>query len=265
VISIAMATYNGERFLEEQLRTLSEQVKLTDEAVFCDGASTDRTPEILAQFAKRAPFPVRLVINDQRLSWRENFIKAASLCASDYIAFCDQDDVWLPGNLSVVSRYLGSDRCILLQHGYRLIDDDGNFISGGTRYAQADLEVLWGINFVSLQVFHRSLLEFSRLWELSVDRFAGATMEHDNWIAFLGSLFHKTLPIDDELVYYRQHNTNVAGLTHPVSAVSINETYPQRIERLQAAFRDYRQGLYQAQGRRGAREAIADLVYGVAN
>ena len=90
-------------------------------------------------------------------------------------------------------------------------------------------------------------------------------MEHDNWIAFLGSLFHKTLVIDDELVYYRQHNTNVVGCAHPVSAVNINETYPQRIERLQAAFRDYGQGLYQAQGRRGAREAIADLVYGVAN
>jgi glycosyltransferase involved in cell wall biosynthesis len=105
VISIAMATYNGERFLEEQLRTLGEQVKLPDEVVVCDDGSTDRTLEILVQFAERAPFRVRLVINDQRLGWRENFLKAASLCTSDYIAFCDQDDVWLPDKLSVVSRY----------------------------------------------------------------------------------------------------------------------------------------------------------------
>ena len=93
MISIAMATYNGERFLEEQLRTLSEQVKLTDEAVFCDGASTDRTPEILVQFAKRAPFPVRLVINDRQLGWREHFLKDASLYTYDYIALFDQDAV----------------------------------------------------------------------------------------------------------------------------------------------------------------------------
>jgi glycosyltransferase involved in cell wall biosynthesis len=310
VISIAMATYNGERFLEEQLRTLSEQVKLPDEVVVCDDASTDRTLEILAQFAKRAPFPVRLVINDQRLGWQENFLKAASLCTSDYIAFCDHDDVWLPDKLSVVYRYLDGDRCILLQHGYRLIDDDGNFISDGIRYAQAGREVLWRINFGFSQVFHRSLLEFLRLWELSVDFFAEARMGHNNWIAFLGSLFDKTLAIDDELAYYRQHNTNVVGLAHPVSAVNIKLklstilsrfysrgpqvseeqarllgghlqyyrevgrhqsrrliAYPSesRIERLQAAFRNYRQGLYQAQGRRGAREAIADLVYGVAN
>jgi glycosyltransferase involved in cell wall biosynthesis len=154
VIAIAVATYNGERFLEQQLRTLSEQVKLPDEVVVCDDASTDRTPEILAQFARRAPFPVRLVINDQRLGWRENFLKPASLCTSDYIAFCDQDDVCLPDKLSVVSRYLDRDRCILLQHGYRLIDDDGNFISGDVKYAQAGRDVLWRINFGFSLVFH---------------------------------------------------------------------------------------------------------------
>ena len=339
-ISIAMATYNGERFLEKQLRSLSEQVRLPDEVVICDDASTDRTPEILAQFAKLATFPVRLVINDPRLGWRENFMKAASLCTSDYIAFCDQDDIWVPDKLSVVSRYLDSDRCILLQHGYRLIDDDGNSISDDIKYARSGPEALWRINFGFTQVFHRSLLEFSHLWEASVDIFAEGG--HDGWIAFLASLHDETIVIDDVLVYYRQHNTNAVGFVHPASAVNIKRNLsailsrfydrggefqkkrqrmiydmqrralaaaareriielimPQvseeqarslsrhlqyyrevgryqsqrlivyfsesRTERLQAAFRNYRQGLYQAQGRRGARDAIADLVYGVAN
>jgi glycosyltransferase involved in cell wall biosynthesis len=342
MISIAMTTYNGERFLEKQLRSLSEQVRLPDEVVVCDDASTDRTPEILAQFAKRAPFPVRLVINDCRLGYRENFLKAASICTSDYIAFCDQDDVWLPDKLSVVSRYLDSDRCILLQHGYRLIDDDGNFISGDIKYARAGRDVLWRINFGFSLVFHRSLLEFSHLWELSVSHFDEAKVGHDSWIAFLGSLFDKTLVIDDVLVYYRQHNNNVSGFLNPASAVNVKHNVstilsraygrgeefekkrqgmihnmrrramaaasreriielilPQvseeqarslcrhlqyyrevgryqsqrlltylsdsRTERLRAAYSNYRQGLYQAQGRRGARDAIADFVYGVAN
>jgi glycosyltransferase involved in cell wall biosynthesis len=99
-----MAAYNGQRFLEEQVLTLSEQVRLPDEVVICDDASTDRTPEILAHFARRAPFPVRLVINDQRLGWRENFLKSASLCTYDYIALCDQYDLWLLDKLPVVSR-----------------------------------------------------------------------------------------------------------------------------------------------------------------
>jgi glycosyltransferase involved in cell wall biosynthesis len=104
VISIAMAAYNGQRFLEEQLRTLSEQVRLPDEVVICDDASTDRTPEILAHFARLTPFPVRLIINDQRLGWRQNFLKSASLCTFDYIALYDQYYVCLPDNLTVVSR-----------------------------------------------------------------------------------------------------------------------------------------------------------------
>jgi glycosyltransferase involved in cell wall biosynthesis len=54
MISIEMTTYNGERFLEEQLRSLTEQTTLPNELVVCDHGSTDRTPEILAQFAKRA-------------------------------------------------------------------------------------------------------------------------------------------------------------------------------------------------------------------
>ena len=63
MISIAMTTYNGERFLEEQLRSINEQTTLPNELVVCDDGSTDRTLEILAQFAKRALFPVRIIIN----------------------------------------------------------------------------------------------------------------------------------------------------------------------------------------------------------
>jgi hypothetical protein len=62
MISIATTTYNGERFLEELLRSLIEQTTLPNELVVCDDGLTDRTPEILAQFAKRASFPVRIVI-----------------------------------------------------------------------------------------------------------------------------------------------------------------------------------------------------------
>jgi glycosyltransferase involved in cell wall biosynthesis len=347
VISIAMATYNGERFLEEQLSSLNAQDRLPNELVVCDDGSTDQTSEILAQFAKRASFPVRLFNNGQQLGWRANFLKAASLCTSEYIAFCDQDDIWLREKLSVVSRYLEGGRCIVLQHGYRLIDDDGNLISGDIKYSRGDREALWRINFGFSQVFHRSLLKFSNLWELSIDAYAvdivaEPRMGHDNWIAFLGSLFGEPLVIDDALVYYRQHKKNAIGFAEPVSAISVKYNLstilsrfygggdefqkkrqrmirviqgramaaiareriieliiPQvsdeqvrslrvhlqyyselgqyqsqrlvaylsqsRAERLQAAFRNFRQGLYQAQGRRGAREAIADIVYGVAS
>ena len=64
MISIAMTTYYGERFLEEERRSLTEQTTLPNELVVFDDGSTDRTPEILAQFAKRASFPARIVIKE---------------------------------------------------------------------------------------------------------------------------------------------------------------------------------------------------------
>ena len=216
-----MATYNGERFLEQQLCSLNEQTILPNELVVCDDGSSDRTPEILAQFRGRALFPVQLVINERRLGWRENFLKAASLCTSDYIAFCDQDDIWLPGKISVVSPYLDEDRCRLLQHGFRLIDREGKFVSGELKYDEIKYagpahDVRWRVNYGMTQIFHRSLLQFWHLWEFSEDHFiAGGKMAHDQWVAFLGSLFDKTITIDDVLIYYRQHDTNIIGFRLP--------------------------------------------------
>ena len=143
VISIAMATYNGEKFLEQQLQSLSKQTRLPAELVVCDDASGDATVDIVTRFSKTAPFPVKLVVNEQRLGWRGNFLKAASLCTSEYIAFCDQDDIWLPEKLAVVQAHLEKDRPTLLQHGYRMIDSAGAVISGPLTYEHLERNAPW--------------------------------------------------------------------------------------------------------------------------
>lgn len=217
MISVAMATYNGERFLEEQLRSLGEQTTLPDELVVCDDTSTDRTTQILAQFAKRASFPVKLFTNDQRLGWRKNFLKAARLCTSEYIAFCDQDDVWLKEKLAVVELYLRRNQCMLLQHGFRLVNEEGKVVSDDMDWKNLELyEAPWRHSYGLTQVFHRSLLEFSDLWELSEDHFErGHRMGHDHWTRFLASLLGQTLSIKEVLLLYRQHANSVVGWWSP--------------------------------------------------
>ena len=101
-----MATYNGEKFLEQQLQSLSKQTRLPAELVICDDTSSDATVDIIKRFSETAPFPVKLVVNEERLGWRGNFLKAASLCVSEYIAYCDQDDIWLPEKLATVQAHL---------------------------------------------------------------------------------------------------------------------------------------------------------------
>lgn len=119
-ISVAMATYNGARFLSEQLESLARQSELPCELVICDDGSTDETLQVLGRFADQAPFPVRVVRNDRNLGFADTFLRAASLCEGDAIAFCDQDDVWLPNKLADVSvafqRYPGT--ALVLQRAY---------------------------------------------------------------------------------------------------------------------------------------------------
>ncbi len=93
-ISIAMAVYNGDRFIGEQLESFVRQTRLPDELVVSDNASTDRTVEIVRDFAARAPFPVRLYNNDSNLGVTKNFERAIRECSGDTIFLSDCDDVW---------------------------------------------------------------------------------------------------------------------------------------------------------------------------
>ena len=104
-ISVAMCTYNGEKYLREQLDSIASQTRLPVELVICDDRSTDSTTDIIHNFADSAPFSVRFNLNPVNLGGTakgitKNFEQASRLCTGDLIAFCDQDDVWLPQKLA---------------------------------------------------------------------------------------------------------------------------------------------------------------------
>ena len=98
--SVALITYNGEKYLRRQLDSLAAQTCLPDELVVCDDGSTDQTLEILCSFAATAPFSVRVFQNERNLGPGFNFRKVFSQCQSEVTFFCDQDDVWLPDKLA---------------------------------------------------------------------------------------------------------------------------------------------------------------------
>ena len=107
--SIALCTYNGEKYLQEQLDSLASQTRLPDELVVCDDFSTDKTIEILEAFAKTAPFSVQLFQNEQNLGFNRNFENASLKCIMDVIFFCDQDDIWEPEKIQSYMELFESD------------------------------------------------------------------------------------------------------------------------------------------------------------
>ena len=121
-----MATYNGARFIRQQLESFSRQTFLPDELIVCDDGSTDSTVSIVSDFCRSAQFPVVLVQNPQRLGYTANFLQAARMCCGDLIAFSDQDDEWLPHKLSRILQATRDSDALVFAHSAAWIDENGN-------------------------------------------------------------------------------------------------------------------------------------------
>ncbi len=100
-----MCTYNGERYLVEQLQSIAKQTRLPFELVIFDDCSTDSTIAIIKKFAESVPFEVKLIENPKNIGSAKkgvtrNFENASRLCRGDFIALCDQDDIWFPEKMA---------------------------------------------------------------------------------------------------------------------------------------------------------------------
>lgn len=104
-ISVAMCTYNGSKFVGEQMESIAKQTRLPAELIVIDDCSTDTTAEIVREFAKTAPFPVQVHVNARNIGGSskgitKNFEAATALCQGEFIVPCDQDDIWVAEKLA---------------------------------------------------------------------------------------------------------------------------------------------------------------------
>ncbi len=98
-VTVALCTYNGEKYLIEQLDSIFNQTCAIDEVIICDDGSTDKTIEIITQYQIHYPSIIHLVKNGENLGYAKNFEKALSLATGDMIFLSDQDDKWLPNKV----------------------------------------------------------------------------------------------------------------------------------------------------------------------
>jgi glycosyltransferase involved in cell wall biosynthesis len=228
-ISIALCTYNGERYLKEQLDSFLRQKLLPYEIVACDDASTDSTVEILEDFARTAPFPIRIYRSEHNLGLIQNFSKAASLCTGDYVAFSDQDDIWLPDRLNAsfhrmkeAEREYGSDIPLLVYSDLSLIDSEGRCI----RPSFMKYQKMWHSDHGLLRILlaqntiagNTSLCN-KVLMQVSLP-FPEVITNHDGWFALVAASIGKIFFIPEALVLYRQHESNAVG-AGPTQKVNI--------------------------------------------
>lgn len=217
-VSVAMATYNGQKHIRRQLESLAAQSHPPAELVITDDGSKDDTLSILDDFAKSSSFPVRAYRNESRLGYRANFMRAATLCGSDLIAFCDQDDNWYPNKLAACVSRFTEPEMLLVYHNADVVLDDGRrtgnlnaFSAGRAVSLPLSLKPL-GHVLGFTQVFRNSLLKLTDLWPMSIDhQFDNERMAHDQWFYFLASVLGKIGYLDEPLAAYVQHGQNTYG------------------------------------------------------
>lgn len=217
-ISIAMATYNGGRYIREQLDSLAAQTVLPLELIITDDGSTDDTLAIIGEFAKSAPFQVQIVRNETRLEYRANFMKCATLCTGDLIAFCDQDDIWFRQKLERQLSHFADSTVFLSCHNVQLIDQQGRDLGRSLQQFRSSLPFsYWSASPFAYaqgftQVFRRQLLSFFWLWDSSIDHnIITERMAHDQWYFFLALVIGFVKYDREPLALYRQHDSNASG------------------------------------------------------
>jgi len=203
-ISIAMATYNGEEYLEEQLISFLSQTRHPDELVVCDDCSSDKTTEILKSFSARSPFEVRIYKNDQNLGFLKNFEKALSLVDGDWVALSDQDDVWLPNKLEVLeSTALKDKKALVITHD--------KFVANGQLEVQSEthMELLSAANSKNVRMIAGCATFLRANFLSTVLPIPSSAKAHDVWIH---SLAHRISGarrhVDVPLLIYRRHQSN---------------------------------------------------------
>lgn len=218
-ISIALGTYNGQRFLGEQLDSLRRQTLLPCEVVISDDGSSDGTWEIIERFRGEAPFPVRAQRNKENLGWQENFVRTALRCEGQWVAFCDQDDVWLPEKLERVAACIRQHpNVVMVVHSAALALENLE-LSGGKLPDIRKFSVVERLHSQPLitqlgfaTCFKRELLEEVPVELRPCDpNIPERKQSHDQLITLLANATGAVAYLPEVLAIYRRHGTAATG------------------------------------------------------
>jgi len=226
--SIIIATYNGEKYIDDQLLSIYKQTQLPDEVIIYDDNSKDNTVGIANNFINRHGVDNwKVVVNKQNKGWQRNFTDALEEVSGDVIFFCDQDDIWIEDRIEVmVSTIKNNPEVKCLSGKIMTIDGDGKPFENKHGYdkgreTQLLNKVQFNEKFNTLTLLGCSMCltrEFARkLIATKVD-----TYSHDAQSCRLATLLDGMYIIDKVVIKYRIHNNNTSGVIHGVGFGSSN-------------------------------------------
>lgn len=230
-VSVVMTTYNGERFLAEQMQSLLKQTRLPDEVIICDDCSKDGTVETVRRFIEtRGLSNWYFFENAENCGYVKNFREAMGRAGGDIMFLCDQDDVWEPDKIEKMAGAMEADPAILaMACGYRLIDGEGKPLVSDTKkfYSASGRDTEGGVSPVRSGktlyyniaqgcacAYRRELVEQYRAAQ------GGQQMPHDWALNLLAYQQQGLYYLNRELLRYRIHGKNQAGVSDARKKIS---------------------------------------------
>lgn len=204
MISVCIATYNGKKYIKEQLNSIVSQISEQDEIIVSDDGSSDGTLDIVKAFDDKR---IKIVSNENRHGFVGNFENALIHAQGNFIFLSDQDDVWAEKKIDKMLEYL--NKYDLVVHDAMLVDENGRCLNK-TYYEclhrnQGFWMNFWKNRFLGCcMAMKRCVLEYSL-------PFPKDTLGHDYWIGMLALTKYKVCFVDDVLLYYRRHGGNVSS------------------------------------------------------
>lgn len=222
-VTIVMSTYNGEKFIREQIDSILSSTFQDFELYITDDVSKDSTLSILKEYETKMPGKIHVFQNDKNLGYILNFLQAIGKTTSDYIMLCDQDDVWKSNKIEITLKRLmqmeaesGKTTPIAVFTDAVVVDQKLNvlhnsfFESGHLNPLRTDLShILMENKLIGCTVMINSAVRTI----LQEQNFPAHARLHDWWIALTTAAFGKIGFISEGTLLYRQHSANIVGNT----------------------------------------------------
>lgn len=223
LLTILLATYNGERFLASQLDSLWQQSFQDFELIVRDDGSSDATVRLLKEAQAKRPGQVKLIIDNKvRLGPKGSFAELLRNASTPYVAFCDQDDYWLPCKLERLieairseERKFGSSIPILCCSDAKVTDSELN-VTDVSYFDKHKISVSDGRDLALPRLIFRNYaigattMINAPLVELC-KQIPDEAIMHDWWCALVACILGRTVTLNEPLVLYRQHGSNAVG------------------------------------------------------
>ncbi|HEY1686690.1 MAG TPA: glycosyltransferase family 2 protein [Tepidisphaeraceae bacterium] len=217
-ISVACCTFNGERYVRQQLESIVGQTRRPDEIVICDDGSQDATGKFIEEFAQTSLVPVRRQINPSRLGVTKNFEKAISLATGEIIFLSDQDDIWHAEKLAQMLKSL-REAAMVFSNGQVVNEDHqpaGYTLWDSMWFDRTEQERMRSGDALPILLRHAvaagATMAFSAAFRSLILPIPDLPHCHDIWIALLLACAAQIYPLDENLIDYRLHGANEVGL-----------------------------------------------------